>query len=71
MGNDEESGNKAFSSFEALRRAHSDEPVAPKVEPTEDKGWVVETQAGEMLELTDEELAKLPPLEPNVPKRIS
>jgi len=72
MGKPDEGG--AFNSFEALRKAVSDDdsPAEPKAEePQSEKGWTLESDEGDVVELSAEELAALPDLTPDVPERIA
>ena len=63
----------SFGSFDALRKAtQGDASPEPTPEsPEEEKGWTLLSGDDEEYELTEEELAALPPLEANTPGRIS
>lgn len=74
MGNRPE--RKGFASFDALKRATQGEQDAPEEtaapkEDAADKGWTLESQEGDEVELTEEELAALPDIGPEVPARIA
>lgn len=71
MGKSGDKREGGFSSFEALRRSIHPEEEQPPREAVGDKGWVVESNEGEEIELSEEELAALPPLNLGVPARIT
>ena len=71
MSSNESGGT--FGSFDALRKATQSDATpdpTPKA-PGDEKGWTLFSGEDEEYELTEEELAALPPLEANTPGRIS
>lgn len=70
MGKSERKKKQPLTSFEALRQASGAGEKKEDPAPA-DKGWVVETNEGDEMELTEEELAALPPLNVGVPTRIT
>jgi len=71
MGKSGDKKQGGFSSFEALRRSTTGDDKPKEAPKTEEKGWVIESNEGEEVELTEEELAALPPLNVGVPSRIT